>query len=164
MMHRLIRTTGLFVLAFGVSSTAFAVTPMIAPEVPPLPPPQLVMKSAAISTSSPSESKSAAIMFSKPVLLRGTLGQRKIQMSLHPHTEFEGSVQGEYFESGQSQKIALAGEYQGEALTMEESVNGTNVSGSWNGSLSGNTYSGTWYAEDESSSTPFVLTVSEAAR
>lgn len=161
-MRRLIRTTGLIVLTFGVSGAVFAVTPMIAPEVPPLPPPQLVMKSAAISTSS--ESKAAAIIFNRPVLLRGTLGQRKIQMSLHPHTEFEGSVQGEYFESGQSQKIALAGEYQGDALTMEESVNGTNVSGSWNGSLSGNTYSGTWYAEDESSSTPFVLTVSEAAR
>lgn len=165
-MGRMIRAASMCLLALGLSGTVFAASPMIAPEVPPLPPPQLVMKAAAIGPLSQSQlqSQSAAKLFSRPVLLRGTLGQRKIQMRLQPHTEFEGSVQGEYFEPGQQQKIALAGEYQGAALTMEESINGTNVSGQWTGSLDGNTYSGNWYAEDESNSIPFVLTVSEPTR
>lgn len=159
-MGRIIRAASMFLLVFGASSGAFAAETVIAPDVPPLPPPHLAAKPVATS----SQLQSAAKLFSRPVLLRGTLGQRKIQMRLRPHAEFEGSVQGEYFAFGQSQKIALAGEYQGDALTMEESINGTNVSGSWSGSLKGNTYSGNWYAEDESNPVPFVLTVSEIAR
>ncbi|MEO6353168.1 MAG: hypothetical protein ABI575_05385 [Oxalobacteraceae bacterium] len=163
-MSRIIRTFSLCLLALGLSGTVFAVSPMIAPEVPPLPPPQLVIRSAVIGSMSQPQSQSAAKLFSRPVLLHGTLGPRKIQMRLQPHAEFEGSVQGDYFESGQTQKIALAGEYQGNSLTMEESINGANVCGQWTGSLSGNTYSGTWYGEDESNSVPFALTMSEPAR
>lgn len=156
-IHTASRLLAALLMTISVCGAAVAAAPTIAPEVPPLPPPQLVVKPAA----NPAELQSAAKLFSQPVLLRGTLGERKIQMRLQPHAEFEGSVQGEYFAFGQSQKIALAGEYQGDELMMEESVNGTNVSGQWNGSLIGNTYSGNWYAEDESSSVPFALTVSE---
>lgn len=163
-MGRMIRSASMFLLVFGASSSAFAAGMVIAPDVPPLPPPRLAAKPVATSNQPSNQLQSAAKLFSQPVLLRGTLGQRKVQMRLRPHAEFEGSVQGEYFEFGQTQKIALAGEYQGDALTMEESVNGTNVSGSWSGSLKGNTYSGNWYAEDESNPVPFVLTVSEIAR
>jgi len=145
-------------MAASVCAATFAAAPTIAPEVPPLPPPQLAAQPAA----NPVQPQSAAAkLFSRPVLLRGTLGASKIQMRLQPHVEFEGSVQGEYFAFGQSQKIALAGEYRGDALTMEESVNGTNVSGQWSGSLIGKIYSGNWYAQDESSPVPFTLTVSE---
>lgn len=160
-MHRALHAASRLLIASmmaaNVCAAAFAAAPAIAPEVPPLPPPQLAARPAA----NPVQSQSAANLFSRPVLLRGTLGASKIQMRLQPHVEFEGSVQGEYFAFGQSQKIALAGEYQGDELTMEESVNGTNVSGQWSGSLIGKTYSGNWYAEDESSSVPFTLTVSE---
>lgn len=149
--------SGLVLMA--LSGAVFAAAQTIAPEVPPLPPPQFSAKPA----TKPEQSESAAKLFSQQVLLRGTLGTRQIQMRLQPHPEFEGSVQGGYFEFGQSQKIALAGEYQDDQLSMEESVNGTNVSGQWNGSLIGNTYSGNWYAEDESSSIPFVLTVTGSA-
>lgn len=155
-----LRTLCLILMAFGIVGTAVAAAPTIAPEVPPLPPPHLAAKPAVKSA----EPGAAAKLFSRPVQLRGTLGQRKVQMQLRPHAEFEDSVQGEYFAFGQSQKIALAGEYQGDELAMEESVNGTNVSGQWNGRLVGNTYSGSWYAEDESSAIPFVLTVFDAAR
>lgn len=157
-----VRVSSLMAVALSLSGTVFAAGPAVAPEVPPLQPPHLVAKPAGVGN--PAQSHSAAELFSRPVSLRGTLGQRKIQMRLQPHAEFEDSVQGGYFEFGhRSQKIALAGEYQGNELVMDESVDGTNVSGQWSGSVMGNTYSGNWYGEGESSAVPFALTVFEPA-
>lgn len=95
-------------------------------------------------------------LLSKPVVMRGTLGTQKIQVNLQPKPDEDG-LQGTYFVFGQTQKILLAGEVQDDDLVMEESRNGQDVSGQWEGSLQGSVISGTWTAPDGSDSKPFVL-------
>ncbi len=93
--------------------------------------------------------------------MHGTLGNFRIKMYLQPHADYEESVQGNYSVSGKSEKIMLAGELQGDELSMEESVNGSDVSGQWSGRLEGVVLRGTWYSEDQSRSLPFEVTISE---
>ena len=95
-------------------------------------------------------------LLSKALVLRGTLGTQKIQVNLQPKPDEDG-LQGTYFAFGQTQKILLAGEVQDDDLVMEESRNGQDVSGQWEGSLQGSVISGTWTAPDGSDSKPFVL-------
>lgn len=96
---------------------------------------------AAHAVSAPSQ---AAILFAKPVILRGTLGDQQIQMQLRPKEEFEGGVEGQYFAFGQSQQVLLAGEVADDQLFMEESVNGRDVSGDWVGVYKDGVLSGEW--------------------
>ena len=112
--------------------------------------------------SSPIKQNSASSeIFARPVFLRGVLGGIQIQMHLHPHSDYEDSVQGDYFSFGKSEKIMLAGEFQEGDLAMEESVNGTDVSGQWIGKLEGAVFRGTWYSDDQSRTKPFELSIFE---
>jgi hypothetical protein len=93
--------------------------------------------------------------FVKPVSLRGTLGDAQIQINLRTKAEFEEGVEGDYFFFGRSQKILLAGEVEGDEVSLEESENGTDVSGQWNGKLTGDTLSGEWQSADGTITKPF---------
>lgn len=95
-------------------------------------------------------------LYSAPVTLRGTLGEATIQMQLRPKPDEEG-IEGEYFRFGTSAKVLLAGEVDGGELVMEESENGTDVSGQWIGSIDGQRISGTWQDAEGAVSKPFVL-------
>jgi len=97
-------------------------------------------------------------MFARPVVLRGMLGDKQIQVNLHPKVEYEG-VEGEYFRFGESSKILLAGETDGEELVLEESENGTDVSGQWEGKRKDSVIEGVWQSADGSVSKPFKLTM-----
>lgn len=66
-------------------------------------------------------------------------------------------IEGEYFIFGRPQKILLAGEVEGENIFLEESENGTNISGQWEGTLQGDSIQGTWLSADGSLSKPFNL-------
>lgn len=99
----------------------------------------------------------SAAMLGQAVALRGTLGDKTIQANLRPKTEFEGGVEGDYFYFGESRKILMAGEVEGEEFALEESENGTDVSGQWNGTITADGISGTWQSADGSVSKPFVL-------
>lgn len=98
-------------------------------------------------------------LFLKPVFLRGTLGDAKVQVSIRPKADIGEGVEGEYFVFGRSLKILLAGEIEGDALFMEESENGTDISGQWDGKLQGDTLSGKWTSADGASNKPFSLQV-----
>jgi hypothetical protein len=98
-------------------------------------------------------------LLARPVSLRGTLGDAQIQANLRPKTEFEGGIEGDYFVFGNSLKILLAGEREGEDVLLEESENGTDVSGQWEGRLSGDGISGNWSSADGSVTKPFNLKV-----
>lgn len=117
--------------------------------------------SPVASASSVKSFSAAANIFGRAVFLRGILGELQIQMHLHPHVDFEDSVQGDYSVLGKSAKILLAGEFQSDALILEESVNGSDVSGQWSGILEGAVFRGIWYSDDQSRSQPFELTVLE---
>lgn len=86
----------------------------------------------------------AATVFAKPVVLRGTLGDKQIQMQLRPKEEFEGGVEGQYFAFGQSQQVLVAGELADDQLFMEESINGRDVSGDWVGVYKDGVLTGEW--------------------
>jgi hypothetical protein len=106
----------------------------------------------------------ASGLFNKPVFLRGTLGDVQIQANVRPKAEIDEGVEGEYFVFGRSQKILLAGELEGDAVFLEESENGTDVSGQWDGKRDGDTIHGTWLSADGSVSKPFMLKAVQAAK
>jgi hypothetical protein len=102
-------------------------------------------------------------MFSRPVVLTGTLGTQRIEANIRPKAEIDEGIEGEYFVFGQSRKILLAGELEGEDVFMEESENGTDVSGQWEGKRAGGEIRGTWSSPDGAVTKPFVLRASVAA-
>ncbi|WP_231602626.1 hypothetical protein [Herbaspirillum chlorophenolicum] len=90
------------------------------------------------------------------VVLRGDIDGRQIQLSLQPKKNEDG-LEGRYFFFGGSPEILVAGEVEGDDLVMEESVNGRDVSGQWEGHRQGNVISGTWSSADGSITKPFSL-------
>jgi len=113
----------------------------------------------AEATPAPASGK---MLFVKPVALRGTLGDAQIQVNLRTKEEFEDGVEGEYFLFGHSRNILLAGEIEGDELLLEESENGTDVSGQWAGTLAGDTISGEWQSADGSVTKPFQIRIVRA--
>jgi hypothetical protein len=111
---------------------------------------------ANLSRASAAQAAPASLL-SKPLALRGTLGDATVQFNLAPKADVDGGFEGDYFHFGQSRKILLAGEADGDDLFLEESENGTDVSGQWEGKLSGDTFSGTWQSADGSVSKAFRL-------
>lgn len=111
-----------------------------------------------VHAAGPSDS-SGKLLFVKPVALRGTLGSDQIQMNLRTKEEFEDGIEGDYFLFGSSQKVLLAGEIEGEDLFFEESVNGTDVSGQWEGKMVGDVISGEWQSADGKVSKPFQVRI-----
>jgi hypothetical protein len=103
-------------------------------------------------------------LFAKPLTLRGTLGDAKIEMHLQLKPDPTEGIQGTYVVAGQAAKILLAGESENTDVIMEESINGKDVSGEWAGTLVGNTFSGTWSTTDDAVTKPFTLVVQSSAR
>ncbi len=115
---------------------------------------------ATVSTSAPVVVSSAPIIFQKPVVLRGTVADARIQVNLRPKEEVDEGHEGEYFIFGNSHKILLAGEIEKDGvLFMEESVNGTDISGQWDGKLEGDVLAGTWMSADGAVTKPFSLKI-----
>ncbi|MDB5775086.1 MAG: hypothetical protein JWP38_1219 [Herbaspirillum sp.] len=100
-----------------------------------------------------------AKLFANPAILRGTLGGAQIQMELHLKPGESGTLEGSYFIFGHTQKIQLAGEFEEDALSMEESANGQDVSGLWDGAYDGATLTGNWSTTEGVVVHPFVLKV-----
>lgn len=98
-------------------------------------------------------------LFLKPVFLRGTLGDQNVQVNIRPKEQIDEGLEGEYFVFGRSLKILLAGEMEDTTLFMEESENGTDISGQWDGKLNGDTLTGSWMSADGSVTRPFSLKV-----
>lgn len=110
--------------------------------------------SSKVASKSPD---SAAGLFNRPVVFRGKLGDMPIQATVRPKEIAEEGLEGDYFFFGRSQKILLAGELEGESIFLEESENGTNISGQWEGKLQDGAIQGTWMSADGSVSKPFSL-------
>lgn len=101
-------------------------------------------------------------VFARAIELRGNLGAKQVRMHLQPKTEDRDSVEGSYIivaGSQQSQKILLAGEVTADRLSMEESVDGTDVSGQWDGDLVGHTVHGIWLSADGNVRQDFALEI-----
>ncbi|RBA25757.1 hypothetical protein EV677_1426 [Herminiimonas fonticola] len=119
-----------------------------------------VAPTAVVPASIPVAVSSAPVIFQKPVALRGTVGDVQIQVNLRPKEEVDEGHEGEYFIFGNSNKILLAGEIEKDGvLFMEESVNGKDISGQWDGKLEGDVLAGTWMSADGSITKPFSLKI-----
>ena len=114
---------------------------------------------AALQSEPPLVHSPAASLLAKPVTLRGTLGDQKIQVYLHLKEPVDEGVEGDYFVFGRSHKILLAGEVENNTLSLEESENGTDISGQWDGKIDGNIIRGTWISADNVVTKPFEVTV-----
>ncbi|MFC7296964.1 hypothetical protein [Herminiimonas aquatilis] len=115
---------------------------------------------AAVPSYAPVAVSSAPVVFQKPVALRGTVGDVQIQVNLRPKEEVDEGHEGEYFIFGNSHKILLAGEIEKDGVIfMEESINGTDISGQWDGKLEGDVLAGTWMSADGSITKPFSLKI-----
>ena len=101
--------------------------------------------------------------FRQKVHLRGTIGEDAVQVTLRPKVPAEDGVEGEYFFFGQTLQILLAGELEGDILLLEESQDGTHISGQWDGTIAGDQITGTWMSADGSVSKPFALKIVPAA-
>ncbi|KAF3999004.1 hypothetical protein [Glaciimonas immobilis] len=101
----------------------------------------------------------AVDLFAKPLVLRGTLGDAKIEMHLQLKPDPTEGLVGTYSAIGQAAQILVAGEYDGGDVLMEESVNGKDVSGEWSGKFNGTTFTGMWSTTDDAITKPFAMTV-----
>jgi hypothetical protein len=99
--------------------------------------------------------------FAREIEFQGKIGDDKIRMHLQPKTEDRDSVEGSYVVAGgkrnQGKKILLAGEVSGNKLSMEESEDGIDVSGQWDGELKDNAIRGIWQSDDGKVSKEFIL-------
>lgn len=112
---------------------------------------------APAAQTAPAPGANVPALFHKPVFFRGVVGDINVQVNIRPKADIDEGIEGEYFIFGNSHKILLAGEIEGDQLFMEESENGTNISGQWDGKLEGDTLVGSWMSADGSITKPFTL-------
>ena len=110
------------------------------------------------SVVSPASTASLKELLRQPVVLRGSLGADKIQVTLRPKMDEDG-FEGSYFVFGQGTQILLAGEVDENDFMMEQSHNAHDVSGQWEGTFSHGVLSGTWSTLDGAVTKPFTLKV-----
>lgn len=96
---------------------------------------------------------------------RGTIGDVPIRMRLGPKPDERDSVHGEYYYSDSQAALRVAGEYDGGTFLMEESDDGTTVTGLWEGEIDAQgVVRGQWTdVFDRSRVLPFVLIPVSAA-
>ncbi len=92
-----------------------------------------------------------------PGVYRGQLGKSQIEMVLRLQTDAEDSVEGSYFVFGEGQTVEVVGEFEDDRFSLEESRNGTDVSGTWEGRIEGGRISGSWADGDERVHLPFTI-------
>lgn len=97
--------------------------------------------------------------FRQAATLRGTIGDDGVQVTIRPKVPADEGFEGEYFFFGQSLKILIAGDIDGELFQLEESQDGTHISGEWDGIVSGDKVTGTWVSADGSVTKPFALQI-----
>lgn len=112
---------------------------------------------APATQTAPAPGANVPALFHKPVFFRGVVGDINVQVNIRPKADIDEGIEGEYFIFGNSHKILLAGEIEGDQLFMEESENGTNISGQWDGKLEGDSLVGSWMSADGTITKPFTL-------
>ncbi|WP_254073746.1 hypothetical protein [Burkholderia sp. S171] len=88
----------------------------------------------------------------------GTLGDKQIEMKLGAKTDERTGVHGEYRVAGASTVIVVAGDRDGDTLEIEESNDGTHITGNWVGKFAADgSVSGERMNADDSNPLPFDL-------
>ena len=88
----------------------------------------------------------------------GTLGDKQIEMKLGAKTDERTGVHGEYRIAGATTVILVAGDRDGDTLEIEESNDGTHITGNWVGKFAADgSVSGDRMNADDSNPLPFDL-------
>jgi hypothetical protein len=88
----------------------------------------------------------------------GTLGDKQIEMKLGAKTDERTGVHGEYRFAGATTVIVVAGDRDGDTLEIEESNDGTHITGNWVGKFAADgSVSGERMNADDSNPLPFDL-------
>ncbi|SAL79757.1 hypothetical protein AWB71_05965 [Caballeronia peredens] len=88
----------------------------------------------------------------------GTLGDKQIEMKLGAKTDEPSGVHGEYRIAGSPSVILVAGDRDGDTLEIEESNDGTHITGNWVGKFAADgSVSGERMDPDDSNAQPFDL-------
>ncbi|SAL69963.1 hypothetical protein AWB70_07036 [Caballeronia cordobensis] len=88
----------------------------------------------------------------------GTLGGRQIEMKLGAKTDDPSGLHGEYRFAGSPNVILVAGDRDGDTLEIEESNDGTHITGNWVGKIAADgSLSGERMDPDDSNGQPFDL-------
>ena len=88
----------------------------------------------------------------------GTLGGRQVEMRLGAKTDEASGIHGEYRFAGSSSVILVAGDRDGDTLEIEESNDGTHITGNWVGKFAADgSVSGERMNADDSDPQPFQL-------
>jgi hypothetical protein len=88
----------------------------------------------------------------------GTLGGRQVDMRLGAKTDEASGIHGEYQFVGSSSVILVAGDRDGDTLEIEESNDGTHITGNWVGKFAADgSVSGERMNADDSDPQPFEL-------
>ncbi|CAH2788949.1 MAG: FIG00453884: hypothetical protein [uncultured Caballeronia sp.] len=88
----------------------------------------------------------------------GTLGDKQIEMKLGAKMDERTGVHGEYRFAGSSTVILVAGDRDGDTLEIEESNDGTHITGNWVGKFATDgSVSGERMNADDSNPLPFDL-------
>jgi hypothetical protein len=88
----------------------------------------------------------------------GTLGGKQIEMKLGAKADEPSGVHGEYRFAGSSTVILVAGDRDGDTLEIEESNDGTHITGNWVGKFAADgSVSGERMNADDSNPLPFDL-------
>lgn len=88
----------------------------------------------------------------------GTLGARQIEMKLGAKTDDPSGVHGEYRFAGSPNVILVAGDRDSDTLEIEESNDGTHITGNWVGKFAPDgSVSGERMDPDDSNGQPFEL-------
>jgi hypothetical protein len=94
----------------------------------------------------------------------GTLGSRQIEMKLGSKTDDATGLHGEYRFIGSPARFLVAGDRDGDTLQIEESDDGTRISGNWVGQFAADgSISGERMNDDDSNSQPFELRLQSGA-
>jgi len=88
----------------------------------------------------------------------GTLGGKQIEMRLGAKTDDQAGLHGEYWFAGSAYVILVAGDRDGDTLEIEESNDGTRITGNWVGKFAADgSVSGERMDPDDSNQQPFDL-------
>jgi hypothetical protein len=96
--------------------------------------------------------------FAKFPRYAGTLGTRQIVLRLGPKTDDPSGVHGEYQYTDTGEVILIAGDRDGDTLEVEESNDGTHITGNWVGKFTADgSVAGERMNVDDSDPQPFDL-------
>ncbi|WP_415749410.1 hypothetical protein [Caballeronia sp. J97] len=116
---------------------------------------QAAIKALALPPSKPLAPNPEYARFPRYV---GTLGDRQIEMKLGAKTDEPSGVHGEYKFAGSPNVILVAGDRDGDTLEIEESNDGTHITGNWIGKFAADgSVSGERMDPDDSNALPFDL-------